>query len=226
MEKTAAWLQQALDYEFQDDELLERALTHRSAPGRNNERLEFLGDAILDAVISEAVFQLQPEANEGDLSRLRASLVRDATLAEIAGELGIGERLTLGTGERKTGGHRRTSILADAFEAMLGAVYLDSGYAAARHIVHRAFRSRLESLPDAAELRDPKTRLQELLQSRKLDLPEYSVMAVTGKAHRQTFEVACAVSSLDAETRGSGSSRRAAEQRAAKAMLALISEAG
>ena len=219
MSESAAWLAKALDYEFDDAELLQRALTHRSASGGNNERLEFLGDAILDAVVSEMVFELQPDADEGDLSRLRASLVKDVTLAEIAGELGIGDHLTLGVGERRSGGHRRASILADAFEAIIGAIYLDSGYDAVQKVVRKAYASRLESLPDAAQLRDPKTRLQELLQSRRIELPEYTVISVTGKAHRQTFTVACSVPSLGLSTEGSGSSRRSAEQLAADLML-------
>ena len=161
MKKAETWLRKALDYRFRDVRLLEQALTHRSAGGDNNERLEFLGDAILDLVVSESVFRAHAQAPEGDLSRLRSSLVKDTTLAELATELGLGEHLILGGGERKSGGHRRESILADALEAIFGAVYLDSGFDAAREIIERAFGARLENFPPVDELRDPKTRLQE-----------------------------------------------------------------
>lgn len=218
--KTATWLKKALDYEFTDAQLLELALTHRSAPGDNNERLEFLGDAILDFVISEVVFSTHPLAPEGDLSRLRASLVNDVTLAEIASQLGLGEHLHLGGGERKTGGHRRDSILADALEAIFGAVYLDAGFDAARHVVEKTFGQRLHEFPDAAELRDPKTRLQEWMQARQMGLPDYELLHVTGKAHRQTFEVSCSASEM--VTNGKGTTRRNAEQSAAEDMLAKL----
>lgn len=219
MDKAASWLKSALDYEFSDVDLLQRALTHRSAPGRNNERLEFLGDAVLDTVISEVVFEQRPEASEGALSRLRSSLVKDVTLAEVAADLAVGEHLTLGAGERKSGGHRRASILADALEAIIGAVYLDAGYQEAQRIVRNAFGDRLAQLPDAAELRDPKTRLQELLQSRKIDLPAYDVTSISGKAHQQSFTVSCKIEVLGLVTQGEGSTRRDAEQQAAREML-------
>ena len=225
MEKATTWLKRSLDFEFSDIELFERALTHRSAPGRNNERLEFLGDAILDAVVSEVVFEQEPSAAEGALSRLRSALVRDVTLAEIAADLGLGEHLTLGAGERKSGGRRRASILADAFEAIIGAVYLDAGYDAAKRVVHNAYAERLSSLPDPDALRDPKTRLQELLQSRGEELPDYDVVSVSGKAHQQHFTVSCRIPTLQMETEGSGSSRRDAEQEAALKMLDKVSGA-
>ena len=224
LDKAASWLKNQLDYEFADATLLQRALTHRSAPGRNNERLEFLGDAILDAVISEVVFASQPHADEGDLSRLRSSLVKDVTLASIAGELGIGEHLTLGGGERKTGGHRRASILADAFEALVGAIYLDAGFDAAQRVIHGVYGDRLVDLPDAEELRDPKTRLQEQLQARRIDLPDYEVSNVSGKSHQQTFTVTCTVASLGVVAEGRGSSRRDAEQQAAASVLEQLKE--
>ena len=218
--KAAIWLKDSLDYEFSDAQLLELALTHRSAPGDNNERLEFLGDAVLDFVISEVVFRTHPHAPEGDLSRLRASLVNDATLAGIAAQLGFGEHLHLGGGERKTGGHRRDSILADALEAIFGAVYLDAGFEAARRVIEKTFGQRLHDFPDVAELRDPKTRLQEWMQARQMGLPEYELVHVTGKAHRQTFEVRCSVN--DTVTNGHGTTRRNAEQSAAEDMLVQL----
>ena len=222
MDKAAKWLKQSLAYEFSDAHLLERALTHRSAAGQNNERLEFLGDSVLQLVISERLFNDRPDISEGRLSRLRSSLVKDATLAEIAVELGIGEHLILGSGERKTGGHRRASILADAVEAIFGAVYLDSGFEAARTVINRAFSDRIEKLPVGGELRDPKSRLQEWLQGKQQPLPRYEVEKVTGKAHKQFFEVSCAIEEPELVTRGSGTTRRDAEQQAAESMLAEI----
>jgi ribonuclease-3 len=222
LDKTATWLKKSLDYEFQNSQLLEQALTHRSAPGINNERLEYLGDAVLDFVISEAVYLQRPDAPEGVLSRLRSSLVKDATLAELSTDLGFGEYLILGPGEKKSGGHRRASILADALEAIFGAVYLDSGFDEAQRIIHNAFAGRLVEIPDSAELRDPKTRLQELVQSRKIALPDYRVEKIEGKAHKQTFSVRCTITELDASTTGQGTTRRDAEQESAQHMLALL----
>jgi len=223
LEKAESWLEKTLHYRFHDAGLFVQALTHRSATGPNNERLEFLGDAVLDFVISDALFYIRPDADEGDLSKLRASLVKDTTLAELAVNLGLGEHLILGSGERKTGGHRRESILADALEAIFGAVYLDSGYDAAKDIIDRVFEQRLAALPDAADLRDPKTRLQEWLQARKLSLPAYDLVSVTGKDHRQRFVVSCTVIELSQTTEGQSTSRRKAEQRAARDMLVILS---
>ncbi len=222
MDKAAAWLKATLDYEFSDPELLAEALTHRSAAGHSNERLEFLGDAVLDVVVSEAVFRAEPLADEGDLSRLRASIVRDKSLATVAGELGIGDQLVLGSGEKRSGGHQRESILADAVEALFGAVYLDAGFAAARAVVLRALGDRLRNLPEAGALRDPKTRLQERLQAARLALPTYELVGVTGKAHQQLFEVLCRVDGRALPTTGTGTSRRSAEQQAARRMLAVL----
>ena len=219
LDKAETWLKESLDYQFNDARLLQQALTHRSVPGDNNERLEFLGDAVLDVVISEVVFRSHAHAPEGDLSRLRASLVKDTSLDKLASNLGVGEHLILGGGERKTGGHRRESILADALEAIFGAVYLDAGFEGAREIIQRAFGDRLYDLPSVDELRDPKTRLQEWLQARGLGLPTYELVNVSGKAHRQTFEVHCMVSDSAAVTGGSGTTRRDAEQESAKKML-------
>jgi len=222
LKHAAAWLENTLHYEFADAALLERALTHRSAAGNSNERLEFLGDAVLDFVISHAVFTERPGAPEGDLSRLRASLVKDSTLARLATALGVGEHLQLGSGERKSGGHRRASILADALEAIFGAIFLDGGFDAAESVIRHVYRERLGALPDSESLKDPKTRLQEFLQGAGRGLPEYRIDEVSGQQHRQTFEVVCRVAPPECETRGSGSSRRAAEQAAATAMLARL----
>lgn len=223
MEKAESWLNKTLHYRFNDAGLFVQALTHRSATGLNNERLEFLGDAVLDFVISDAVFKLRPDADEGDLSKLRASLVKDTSLAELAVDLGLGEHLILGSGERKTGGHRRESILADGLEAIFGAVYLDSGFDAAAAVIDRVFEQRLSTLPDAEDLRDPKTRLQEWLQARKLSLPAYDLVSVTGKDHRQKFVVSCTVNELSQTTEGESTSRRKAEQHAARHMLEVLS---
>jgi ribonuclease-3 len=222
LKKAESWLRKALDYRFNDTRLFAQALTHRSANSRNNERLEFLGDAVLNFVISETLFVMREEADEGDLSRLRASLVKDSSLARVASELGLGEHLVLGSGERKTGGHRRASILADALEAIFGAVYLDSGFDAAKAMIERAFATRLETLPEARDLRDPKTRLQEWLQARKLALPRYELTNVTGKDHKQRFEVSCTVAERSQTTEGTASSRRKAEQKAASHMLEIL----
>jgi ribonuclease-3 len=213
------WLHETLGYAFDDPDLLRAALTHRSAGSENNERLEFLGDAVLDLVVTEFIFRSHAAAPEGDLSRLRASLVNDGSLAMLADELGVGRHLRLGGGERKAGGHRRESILADALEAIFGAVYLDGGFEAARTLIEGAFGARLLDLPAAEDLRDPKTRLQEWLQARGLGLPEYELVNVSGAAHRQRFEVQCGVAAEAAATTGFGTSRRGAEQDAAAKML-------
>lgn len=226
MDKAAAWLKKSLAYEFEDEHLLRQALTHRSAPGPNNERLEFLGDAVLQLAISELVFENTENASEGQLSRLRSTLVKDTTLAEVATFLGIGDHLILGSGEQKSGGHRRSSILADALEAIFGAVYIDAGFADARKVIHTAYGDRLHELPEAADLRDPKSRLQEYLQGRKLALPDYAMQKISGKAHDQSFEVSCIIVELDAMTIGKGSTRRDAEQEAATAMLKKIDASG
>lgn len=221
MDNAERWLSKTLGYSFSDVGLLQQALTHRSAPGASNERLEFLGDAVLDIVISEDLFHALPDAAEGDLSRMRASLVRDTSLAEIAADLGIGEQLILGSGERKTGGHRRQSILADALEALFGAVYLDSDFDTAADLIRGVFRDKLDDLPHADDLRDPKTRLQEWLQARGAAPPDYELVNVTGKAHQQRFEVRCLVPDREPAP-GEGRSRRSAEQQAARRMLAIL----
>ncbi len=209
----------ALDYRFGQPELLEEALTHRSVSDRNNERLEFLGDSILNFVIASELFLRRPTDSEGALSRLRASLVNKESLADIARQLQLGQWLKLGSGELKSGGRRRDSILSDAVESILGAVYLDGGYDECRALILRLYRDRLANLPEASELKDPKTRLQEFLQSSKRGLPSYSVVEVTGKAHNQCFSVECHLQDLGEMTTGTAGSRRRAEQVAAKAML-------
>jgi ribonuclease-3 len=216
------WLAETLSYEFADPRLLNQALTHRSCPGENNERLEFLGDAVLDLVVSDLVFHARQMSAEGELSRQRAALVNKSSLAELASELGLGDFLVLGEGERKTGGHRRESILADALEALFGAVYLDAGFAAATEVIQRAFGARMTNLPADEELRDPKTRLQEWLQARAFDLPEYELVKTSGKAHRQLFEVRCSIRGGELSTSGHGTSRRNAEQESAEKMLSLL----
>jgi len=226
LDKSPAWLKKTLDYTFSDERLLTRALTHRSAGGDNNERLEFLGDSVLQLVVSELVYAERPGASEGRLSRLRSSLVKDATLSQIASELGIGDHLILGSGERKSGGERRASILADTLEAIFGAVYLDAGLdaglEAARQLIHAAYGERIRDLPEGEDLRDPKSRLQEYLQGRGQAVPEYAMEKVSGKAHQQSFEVSCGIAESELKTRGTGSTRRDAEQNAALAMLEQI----
>jgi len=219
-----AWLDRELSYRFSDESLLLRALTHRSAGGLHNERLEYLGDAALSLVVAEALYQRLPDAPEGHLSRLRASLVRRSSLAEMARDLGFPKRLRLGPGELKSGGFRRDSILADACEAVLGAIYLDGGLEALRPVVLRLYGARLEALPAHEELKDPKTLLQERLQSRGLPLPSYRVETVEGEDHCQLFTVACHVEGVAVGTIGVAGSRRAAEQEAAALMLEKLDD--
>ena len=224
MTTAADWFHRSCQYEFTDADILERALTHRSVGGANNERLEFLGDAILGFVVADLLYAACPDASEGHLSRLRARLVRGETLAELAGAMGVGDWLRLGPGELKSGGFRRDSILANAFEALIGAVYLDGGYPAARSLVERFYTGYLEDLPSAEELKDAKTRLQELLQARGIELPEYVVDKEHGRAHERTFEVSCRVAALDQVTHGRARSRRGAEQAAAERMLEALGD--
>jgi len=223
LKTAAAWFKDALDYECKDAALLEAALTHRSAGGAHNERLEFLGDAVLNCVVAKLVFSEFGAADEGDLSRFRASLVSGEALAVIAQEIHLGDQIRLGSGELKSGGFRRKSILADALEALFGAIYLDGGFAEAERVIERLFVPRLDRLPTAAELKDPKTRLQEALQAQGLPLPTYAVDAITGEAHNQHFEVSCVVSALNLRTVASGASRRRAEQAAAQLLLNELS---
>src|SRR5688572_15561848 len=219
MKTAGEWLLDALGYECRDPALLEAALTHRSAGGPHNERLEFLGDAVLNCVVAMLVFREFGAADEGDLSRFRSSLVSGEALAVVAAEIGLGDQLRLGSGELKSGGFRRKSILADTLEAVLGAIYLDGGFEAAERAIERLFVPRLDRLPSAAELKDPKTRLQEALQAKGLPLPNYVVEAVSGEAHSQVFQVSCSVDVLGLKTLATGASRRRAEQAAAQLML-------
>jgi ribonuclease III len=216
------WLNERLAYQPRDPQLFIAALTHRSASGPNNERLEFLGDAVLNLVVARSLFVAFPGGSEGDLSRLRARLVSSEPLAQVASEIHLGEVLQLGSGELKTGGFRRQSILADAFEAVCGALFLDGGLPAAEGVIRRLFEPRMAALPAPESLKDAKTRLQEYLQSRGLPLPRYTVDHTEGEAHEQTFYVVCDVPGIGARTQGSGSSRRRAEQEAAERVLQEI----
>ncbi|MBT4521717.1 MAG: ribonuclease III [Halieaceae bacterium] len=214
-----ARLQKSLGHEFSDGTLLTLALTHRSAHSGNNERLEFLGDSIVNYVIGEALFQSFPKAQEGDLSRMRASLVNGSTLAEVARELALGEYLILGSGEKKSGGHRRESILADTLEAVIGAILLDSSMAHCRERILAWFATRLAGMSVDSVEKDAKTRLQEFLQGQHNPLPIYQLLEVNGEDHKQHFQVACTMSKPPLTVEGSGTSRRRAEQAAAESAL-------
>lgn len=215
-------LYRALGYQFTRPEWLTAALTHRSVGTANNERLEFLGDALLSFIVAETLFERFSHASEGELTRCRASLVKKDTLAEIAQDLKLGDYLHLGGGELKSGGFRRASILADALEAILGAIFLDTGMPACKQVVLHLLADRLSDLSPKRIDKDAKTRLQEYLQSKQLPLPEYQVLAIEGAPHEQRFEVACIIKSLDKPTCGVGESRRRAEQEAAtQALIAL-----
>ncbi len=215
-------LQRRLGHQFADSELLTLALTHRSFAGRNNERLEFLGDAILNFVAGEALYERFPQAREGQLSRLRARLVKGETLAVLARGFDLGEYLRLGSGELKSGGFRRESILADALEALIGAIYLDAGMDVARERVLAWLATELDGLTLVDTNKDPKTRLQEFLQSRATELPRYEVIDIQGEPHCRTFFVQCEISLLNEKTQGQGASRRIAEQVAAAAALVAL----
>lgn len=211
-----------LSYQFKDPEFLVTAMTHRSASKEHYERMEFLGDAILNLIITDDLYHRFPGASEGKLSRLRASMVKGETLSQLAKQLELGDFLQLGSGELKSGGFRRESILADVFESIIGAIYLDGGYEPARRFVLAMFDERLENADINVNLKDPKTRLQEYLQARGVELPVYEILSTKGKAHNQTFEVACHVSITENSTLGRGNSRRKAEQEAAMQMLAHL----
>jgi ribonuclease III len=211
-----------LGYAPRDRDLFVIALTHRSADGPNNERLEFLGDSVLNLLMSERLYREFPAASEGDLSRLRARLVSEEPLAEVASEMQLGELLFLGSGELKTGGFRRQSILADAFEALCGALFIDGGLDTVRERLISKFESRIAALPEPATLKDAKTKLQEHLQANGHSLPVYSVRRTSGEPHAQVFLVSCAVPHASIETEGEGPSRRRAEQVAAQAALKAL----
>jgi ribonuclease III len=218
-------LESRLGYHFASQELLSQALTHRSASRRqNNERLEFLGDSLLSQIISLALFRAHPTATEGQLTRMRASLVRGQTLAEIGRELGIGDYLSLGGGELKSGGFRRESILADAVEALIGALYMDGGQTVCEQRVLAWYEGRLDDVSPLSVDKDPKTALQEWLQGRQQMLPDYEVVAVHGQAPRQQFDVSCRLAHVDRAFAASGASRRKAEQAAARAALTWLEQ--
>jgi ribonuclease-3 len=212
-------LARRLGHAFTDPQLMRQALTHRSHGGADNERLEFLGDGILNCIVAVLLYESFPRIDEGGLSRLRARLVRQESLALIAQNLGLSDHLLLGEGELKSGGFRRPSILADTLEALVGAVFLDAGFEAARQVVGSLMGDAIAGLDPKAEDRDPKTRLQEVLQSRRISLPVYRVLATRGAAHEQQFEVACEISTFQISAVALGSSRRAAEQLAAEQAL-------
>lgn len=215
-------LQQQLGYQFKNLALITQALTHRSYAANNNERLEFLGDGALNYIIAHQLFERFQKLSEGDLSRLRAQLVKESTLYEIAQTLNLGEFLKLGEGELKSAGWRRPSILADALEALIGAVYLDGGHEAAEQFVIKLYKQKLATIDPTIIDKDAKSLLQEYLQSRKIDLPDYQVVNIEGEAHAQTFQVSCNIINLKIHTTGEGTSRRAAEQHAAQLALAQI----
>ena len=221
-----AELERRLGHAFRDKELARQAVTHRSFGTPHNERLEYLGDSLLNCAVATLLYEKFPKLPEGDLSRLRASLVNQSSLSEVASALGLGDLLRLGEGELKSGGFRRPSILADAFEALLGAVYLDAGFDAVRAAVERLMGEKLEGRDRMPVDKDPKTALQEHLQGRKLALPRYSVQRTEGEAHDQTFTVECRVDDLGVVAAGQGTSRRAAEQAAAEGVLAQLEKAG
>jgi len=213
-----------LGYEFIDPQLLQRALTHRSYAPEHNERLEFLGDSILGCVIAKHLYGSFPQLSEGELSRMRSSLVREETLVVLARQLDLGNQLRLGEGERKSAGFRRPSILADAVEALIGAVFLDGGFASAEQVVLKLYMPYLEKVDVQTLGKDAKTMLQEYLQGRHIPLPSYTVIATQGAAHAQSFHVECTIASLKITARGEGSSRRNAEQQAAQAAWQQLPE--
>jgi ribonuclease-3 len=221
----AGRLESALGYRFDQSALLRQAMTHRSHSSPHNERLEFLGDSVLNCVVATRLYLHFPALKEGELSRLRASLVRQETLAEIAADLKLGDELRLGEGELKSGGFRRPSILADALEAIFGAIYLDGGFEAAQRTIESLYAERIGRIdPDAAG-KDAKTALQEWLQARRHPLPVYALLDTRGDAHAQEFEVSCVIEELGLETQGTGGSRRGAEQQAAEAALRKLKTA-
>lgn len=226
MDEPLAALQARLQHHFSDHRLLTRALTHRSFSAEHNERLEFLGDSVLNLAVAALLYRTLQSLPEGDLSRVRANLVKQETLHQLAVGLGLPEAIRLGEGESRSGGHRRPSILADALEAVIGAVHLDAGYAVAEALVHRLFGDMDITPQMSAAAKDPKTELQEWLQGRKLKLPVYRVAATLGAAHKQTFDVECEIPELGVLERGIGASRRAGEQAAAAAALITLKAKG
>lgn len=215
-------LSHKIGYIFKQPELLQEALTHRSFGSPNNERLEFLGDSALNCAVSVLLFKLFPLLPEGNLSRLRANLVNQRALFELASALSLGDLIRLGEGERKSGGHRRPSILANALEAIIGAIYLEGGFSEVENFVGNLYKPLLQNLDLETSGKDPKTLLQEYLQGRRIALPEYTIITTSGEAHRQKFRVECAIQKFNIRAIGEGMSRRGAEQDAAKQAYALI----
>ena len=215
-----------IGYRFHKPELLRQALTHRSQGSPNNERLEFLGDSVLNCITATRLYHLYGKVAEGDLSRMRAHLVKEATLNDIAVLLKLGDYLSLGEGELKSGGFRRPSILADALEAVFGAIYLDGGFAEAERVINTLYEPLVKELDPKTLGKDPKTLLQECLQGRKIALPQYNVMAITGEAHEQHFVMECVIASLNINASGTGNSRRSAEQTAAGNAFSQLKQTG
>lgn len=215
---------QVCGHRFADESLLLQALTHRSANPRHNERLEFLGDALVNLFVGQALYERWPKADEGALTRARADLVRESSLAAIARELDLGAQLQLGPGEMKSGGHRRDSILADTLEALVAAIHLDAGFDACRATVLPWFTARIEALPAGKVGKDAKTRLQEWLQARQAELPEYTLIDSAGEDHEKLFRIRCDIRTPELNSEGSGSSRRIAEQQAAEALLQQLEQ--
>lgn len=216
-------VQKTINCQFNDSAILQQALTHRSVhKSKNNERLEFLGDSILGLVISEYIYCDLSEASEGELSRIRSSLVKEEALAKVARDIQLGDYIELGAGEKKSGGHRRDSILSDAMEAIFGAVYLDQGFEKCKQVILFLYDEYLNNLPSPKSLKDPKTLLQEYLQAQKIDLPVYEVTHASGKSHNQVFSVSCRVEQLGIQSRGKGTSRKKAEQKAASVLYKEI----
>lgn len=219
-----ASLQSSIGYTFNTTTLLQLAVTHRSFSGNNNERLEFLGDSVLNFIVAHQLYQRFPKLPEGDLSRLRAQLVKESSLCEIALTLNLKDYLKLGEGELKSAGWRRPSILADALEAIVGAVYMDGGFVAAEVVVLKLFAQKLSTIDPKAIDKDAKSQLQEYLQSKKIELPDYMVVSIEGEAHAQSFKVECVINKLNITTLGEGTSRRNAEQQAAQLAMEKINQ--
>ncbi|MGI9291277.1 MAG: ribonuclease III [Gammaproteobacteria bacterium] len=224
MTSTGAWSRKQLNYEFKEPALLEQALTHKSLSATNNERLEFLGDAVLSFVIAEALYTREPDINEGELSRKRSLLVKGQTLTEIARETGLHRVVKLSPAEQRSGGHQRRAVLEDALEAVFGAILLDGGVEAAKSTILELFAERLDLLPAQAETRDAKSRLQETLQAMRLELPLYTIEHEEGPDHAREFEIACVIAECNIQTTGRGTSRQAAEQEAAAQALLLLAD--
>lgn len=222
--RSSAKLTKVLNQKHLESDSFAQALTHRSASSLHNERMEFLGDSVLGVIITNALYHQMPTASEGYLSRLRASLVNESTLAEIANELSLGDFLRLGAGELKSGGFRRKSILSDTLEAVIASVFLAQGMDAAKKFVLEIYTDRFEKLPSEDELKDPKSRLQEVLQSRNYEIPKYELINTSGDAHKQVFTAECYIQSLDIRTNGVSSSRRKAEQQSALNAYVIVME--